>query len=142
MTAVSDVLELHEAEDAFRRIEYWLRARGFFVAGGEALVADLYLGYGLSQSIRRRSIAAPPEPCRPLPLAACRIRQLPGVEQYLAEDCRIGEWTQTWAAAEYEAAVERVRDAIARGDVYQVNLKARPLLEAIGSRVPEPVASR
>ncbi|HSF61414.1 MAG TPA: anthranilate synthase component I family protein [Gaiellaceae bacterium] len=119
---MSDVLELHEAEDAFRRIEYWLRARGFFVAGGEALVADVYLGYGLSESIRRSSIGAPAEPCRPLPLAACRIRQLPGVEQHLAEDCRIGEWTQTWAAAEYEAAVERVRDAIGRGDVYQVNL--------------------
>ena len=116
------MLELHEPQDAFRRIEDWLRARGFFVAGGEELVADLYLGYGLSQSIRRSLVPPPLEPCRALPLAACRIRRLPRVEQYVAEDCRIGDWEQTWAAAEYEAAVERVRDAIARGDVYQVNL--------------------
>jgi para-aminobenzoate synthetase component 1 len=31
-------------------------------------------------------------------------------------------WEQTWTAAEYGAAVESVRAAIARGDVYQVNL--------------------
>ena len=119
---MTEVLELHEPQDAFRRIEDWLRAQGFFVSGGEELVADLYLGYGLSQSIRRSSVPPPLEPCRALPLAACRVRQLPRVEQYVAEDCRIGDWEQTWAAAEYEAAVERVRDAIARGDVYQVNL--------------------
>ena len=29
---------------------------------------------------------------------------------------------ETWAPRDYAAAVERVRDAIARGDVYQVNL--------------------
>ena len=34
----------------------------------------------------------------------------------------IGEWEQTWSAAEYRDAVEDVRAAIARGDVYQVNL--------------------
>jgi para-aminobenzoate synthetase component I len=119
---VTEMLELHEPQDAFRQIEDWLCARGFFVAGGEGLIADLYLGYGLSESIRRSSVPPPLEPCRALPLAACRIRQLPRVEQYVAEHCRIGDWEQTWAAAEYEAAVERVRDAIARGDVYQVNL--------------------
>jgi para-aminobenzoate synthetase component 1 len=32
------------------------------------------------------------------------------------------EWEQTWAAADYAAAVAEVRAAIARGDVYQVNL--------------------
>ena len=48
-----DVLELHEADGAFERLEEWLRARGFFAPGGESLVADLYLGYGLSRSIRR-----------------------------------------------------------------------------------------
>src|SRR5581483_9101387 len=35
---------------------------------------------------------------------------------------RIGEWTPTWPAERYAAAVEEVRRAIARGDVYQVNL--------------------
>ncbi len=53
-----DVIELHEADGAFRRLEEWLRERGFFAAGGEGLAAELYLGYGLSESLRRRSIAA------------------------------------------------------------------------------------
>jgi len=69
VTRAGDALELHEAEGAFGRIEAWLRERGFFAPGGEELVADLYLGYGLSSTIRRHASPAPPEPC-PLPLAA------------------------------------------------------------------------
>jgi GntR family transcriptional regulator / MocR family aminotransferase len=50
-------LELHSPEGAFRRIEEWLSERGFFEPGAEAdrggPVAHLYLGYGLSQNIRR-----------------------------------------------------------------------------------------
>ena len=65
-----DAIELHEADGAFERIESWLRERGFFAPGGEDLVADLYLGYGLSSTIRRRHSPLPPEPC-PLPFAAC-----------------------------------------------------------------------
>jgi para-aminobenzoate synthetase component 1 len=34
----------------------------------------------------------------------------------------IGEWSTTWAPEEHAAAVEGVRKAIERGDVYQVNL--------------------
>ena len=67
------MLELHERRGALRRIEDWLRERGFFAPGGEELVADLYLGYGLSAAIRRTATPAPPEPC-PLPLAACVVR--------------------------------------------------------------------
>jgi para-aminobenzoate synthetase component 1 len=37
-------------------------------------------------------------------------------------DFRVGEWAPSWAPGEYAAAVEDVRAAIARGDVYQVNL--------------------
>jgi para-aminobenzoate synthetase component 1 len=35
---------------------------------------------------------------------------------------RIGAWERTWSDAGYAAAIESVRAAIARGDVYQVNL--------------------
>ena len=35
---------------------------------------------------------------------------------------RVGEWSRTWSDDDYGAAVERVRAAIERGDVYQVNL--------------------
>jgi para-aminobenzoate synthetase component 1 len=115
-----DVLELRDAESAFEQIEEWLAERGFFASGSEELAADLYLGYGLSQSIRRRTTPPPPEPCPALPLAACRLRRPAADDGY--GDFGVGEWEQTWTAAEHEGAVEAVRDAIARGDVYQVNV--------------------
>jgi para-aminobenzoate synthetase component I len=110
------LLELHEQAGAFEVVEAYLAER---LRPG--LVADLYLGYGLSQSLRRESAPAPPEPCA-LPLAACRIR--PDVEPAASArgSFRIGEWEQTWAADDYAAGVDAVRAAIARGDVYQVNL--------------------
>ena len=92
--------------------------QGSSVPGGEHLVAELYLGYGLSESLRRLSSPLPEEPC-PLPLAACRLA---GERAAGRAGFRIGDWEQTWSAAEYAGAVESVRDAIARGDVYQVNL--------------------
>jgi len=116
---VPELLELRDHRGAFERIEAWLRDRGFFTAGGESLVADLYLGYGLSDAIRRGSRPAPPEPCPLLPLAACRLAEEGNATRGGFE---IGDWTQTWTAAEYCAAVEEVRAAIGRGDVYQVNV--------------------
>jgi para-aminobenzoate synthetase component 1 len=117
-----ETLELHEPQGAFERLEEWLRERGFFVHGSERLSADLFLGYGLSESIRRGSTPAPPEPCALLPLLACRLRPEYAVAQYVAEDCRIGDWERTWTDDDYVRAIELVREAIARGDVYQVNL--------------------
>ena len=67
------MLELHSPEGAFEQIEEYLRERGFFVPGGEELEADLYLGYGLSEPLRRTTSPPPPEPC-PLPLAAVAVR--------------------------------------------------------------------
>jgi para-aminobenzoate synthetase component I len=116
-------LELRAPDGAFRRIEEWLHDSGFFVPGGEDLVADLYLGYGLSETIRRTSTRRPSEPCRRLPLAACSIRpQSYTVSRHGNDRRSIGAWEPTWPGDEYAAAVERVRAAIARGDVYQVNL--------------------
>jgi para-aminobenzoate synthetase component 1 len=114
------VLELHEHGGAFATLEAWLRERGFFAPGGERLAADLYLGYGLSESIRRRGEPPPPEPC-PLPLLACAER--PGSARTAGGGgVRIGPWERSWTPAAHAAAVDRVRDAIADGDVYQVNL--------------------
>jgi para-aminobenzoate synthetase component 1 len=81
----------------------------------------VYLGYGLSQAIRRDPAPPPAEPC-PLPLLACRIGS--GLRDSPSDlsGFGIGEWTPTWLAEEYAAAVESARAAIARGDVYQVNL--------------------
>ncbi len=118
-----ELLELREAEGAFERIEEWLRARGFFATGGDELVADLYLGYGLSDTIRRdRRTPPPPEPCSELPLAACRLGSQALVKDRYKRDLRVGEWVRSWEASEYRAAIDEVRAAIERGDVYQVNL--------------------
>ena len=117
------MLELREADGAFARIESWLAERGFFGPGGEGLVADLYLGYGLSDVIRRSSTPAPEEPV-PLPLAACSVRpDRHDVENGNSDrEVEIGPWRRTWTPREHAAAVERVRAAIEAGDVYQVNL--------------------
>jgi para-aminobenzoate synthetase component 1 len=114
-------------------LEEFLDEAGFW--GSDALEADLYLGYGLSQALRRSSAPPPPEPCR-LPLLACRIRPCPA--ETCPETCvrdspldtsrrsvsgfDIGDWSPTWTAGAYAAAIREVRAAIARGDVYQVNL--------------------
>jgi para-aminobenzoate synthetase component 1 len=113
------VLELWSSEGAFARIEEYLREAGFF-ASAEALVADVYLGYALSRSLRRTSAPSPPEPCR-LPLAACRIR--PRLEpSHRVGTFSIGEWEPTWDPSDYSSAIAAVRQAIAEGLVYQVNL--------------------
>ena len=117
------MLELRSTAGAFEQIEAWLRDRGFFAPGGEDLVADLFLGYGLSETIRRGGSPPPPEPCQALPLAAVSLRDTSGVRggAWLKE-CTFGPWKRSWTPAAYGSTVEQVRAAIERGDVYQVNL--------------------
>jgi para-aminobenzoate synthetase component 1 len=122
------MLELRSPEGAFDLIEEYLRERGFFAPGGEGLEADVYLGYGLSEPLRRTPVVAPPEPC-PLPLAAVAVRDTTPDLSEIADPGHgrsgrfgIGEWERSWSDEEYGAAVEEVRAAIGRGDVYQVNL--------------------
>jgi para-aminobenzoate synthetase component 1 len=112
------VLELRQASGAFAATEEYLREEGFF--GSTGLVADLYLAYGLSETLRRTEVPDPPEPC-PLPLAACRIRRLEEPRR-TAGLFRIGEWERTWDGTDYASAIGAVRQAIAEGSVYQVNL--------------------
>src|SRR4051794_38591235 len=110
------MLELWEAAGAFEALEAYLAAELH-----EGLVADVYLGYGLSQTLRRDSQPPPPEPCR-LPLLAARTRPDRPDGRPRPHRLRVGEWRTTWSPSEYAAAVGEVRAAIARGDVYQVNL--------------------
>ena len=101
-------------------VEPALRDAGFFEGGAHGLVADLYLGYGLSCPLRRSRTPTPPEPCR-LPLGAVKIRQVTDCYKG-SEAFSVGEWERTWSDDEYAHAIEAVQDAIACGDVYQVNL--------------------
>jgi len=82
-------------------------------------VADVFLAYRLGDELRRETWPpSPGEPCA-LPLIAAETRRL---SPRRPSPYRIGEWTPTWAPDDYAAAVREVRAAIARGDVYQVNL--------------------
>ena len=114
------MLEVWAAEDPLADVEGYLRDAGFFGRGAEGLVADVFLGYGSSSGLRRAPWPDPPEPCR-LPLAAVRIRQADEAARP-AGRFEIGEWAQSWNAESYARAIEAVLAAIARGDVYQVNL--------------------
>ena len=109
-----------QPDGAFAVLEEYLREAGFFEDGADQVVADVYLGYALSQTLRRGAQPPPPEPC-PLPLLACRIRPL-GARPRPVGDYTIGSWERSWSDDDYAGAVEAARDAIARGDVYQVNL--------------------
>jgi para-aminobenzoate synthetase component I len=107
------VLELWEPHGAFEALEAWLAEE---LRDGD--VADVYLGYGLSEPVRRQPWPSPPEPC-PLPLLAAQRRACVDSTQ---AGFHLGEWLPTWAPEDYAHAIDEVRAAIARGDVYQVNL--------------------
>jgi para-aminobenzoate synthetase component I len=110
------VLEL----GSLAEVEEALHAEGFF--GTEGVVADVYLGYGLSAPLRRDRTPLPPEPCPRLPAAAVSIHRETDRQMLMSTSFEVGAWTRSWTDAQYAAAVEAVRAAIARGDVYQVNL--------------------
>jgi len=107
------MLELHDADGAFERLEQWLAEE---LRAGES--ADVYLGYGLAEPLRRGPAPPPPEPC-PLPLLAARRT---GSANSAQSGFQVGEWSASWSPEAYADAIEAVRAAIARGDVYQVNL--------------------
>jgi para-aminobenzoate synthetase component 1 len=99
-------------------LEPALAADGFFERADA--VAHVYVGYRCSDTLRRTAAPAPPEPC-PLPPVAYSIEPLAGAAEATGS-YSIGDWQPSWSEAEYAAAVEEVRAAIAEGDVYQVNL--------------------
>jgi para-aminobenzoate synthetase component 1 len=114
------VLEVWSADDPLGELEDYLRGGGFFGGGAEGLVADVFIGYRIASSLRRAPWPDPPEPCR-LPLAAARIRR-ENERTPAAGTLAVGEWRRSWEDATYAEAIEAVQAAIARGDVYQVNL--------------------
>jgi para-aminobenzoate synthetase component 1 len=113
--------------DPFGQLDEFLAWHGFgvwsepFVPAADGLVADLYLGYGLAAALPGVNEPMPPEPC-PLPALACHVRSASGGREAVAGDFRIGRFQPTWTALQHREAVAAVRAAIARGDVYQVNL--------------------
>ena len=112
------MLELHESVGALEALEDYLA-----VELSAGLVADVFVAYRLGDLDRRRPWPSPSEPCS-LPVVAARVRDPTDARAapVPASRARIGEWVETWTSEEYALAVDEVRAAIARGDVYQVNL--------------------
>ena len=114
------VLELHSPEGAFEQIEAYLRERGFFAPGGEAARG------GSLPRLRPLGAAAPHERRRRRrSRARCRSRPWPcGTRPRVCpwDTSRSDSGSGRWTDADYGEAVEAVRAAIGRGDVYQVNL--------------------
>src|SRR5688500_5581796 len=104
------MLEVWRSDDPLAEVEGYLRDAGFFGGAAEGVVADVFLGYRISSSLRRAPWSDPPEPCR-LPLAAACIRRAnepprePG-------GFRIGEWRRSWDDEAYATAIEAVQAAI------------------------------
>src|SRR3954462_2515266 len=113
--------------DPFGQLDEFLAWHGFgvwsepFVPAADGLVADLYLGYGLPAALRGGNQPMPPEPC-PLPALACHVRSASGGREAVAGDFRVGGFEPTWTARQHREAVAAGGEAIARGDVYQVNV--------------------
>jgi para-aminobenzoate synthetase component I len=124
------VLEVWNADDPLGEVEGFLSDAGFFAGGAEGVVADVFFAYAISHRLRRGPAPDPPEPCA-LPLAAAQIRAL-DEPRNIPGDFSVGEWTATWAEPGYTAAITAVREAIARGDVYQVNLVQHLSAEFVG----------
>lgn len=133
-------LEVWQPEGAFERLDEHLRAVGFLApveaAAREATPpdrsrwADVYLGFGLSEPLRRSGRPATPEPLR-LPLLACQVVERVREDEAAIDDAwsgggrgglRLGAWERTWTKQEHTAAVDAARQAVAAGEVYQVNL--------------------
>ena len=115
------------SDDPFEVLDEFLAEHGFgvwsepFVPAADGLVADLYLGYRLAAALPGVSAQSPPEPCR-LPALACRVRSAEGDRRAVPGSFAVGRFEPTWTAAEHRHAVSQVRQAIARGDVYQTNV--------------------
>ncbi len=113
------MLAVWSGDDPLAELEGYLDDAGLFGARND-LVADVFLGYGLSAALRRAPWPDPPEPCR-LPLLAARIHRA-DEPAHPPSPFAIGEWQRSWDDADYAGAIEAVQEAIGRGDVYQVNL--------------------
>jgi len=113
--------EVHDAEHGFDHLETHLRAAGFFGPDpAPDVCADVYLGFGLSEPLRRSGRPARPEPAA-LPVAACRVRRV-DEPRPAPGPFSVDAWETAWTAADYARAVSLAREAIAAGEIYQVNL--------------------
>lgn len=123
------------AHPPYEQIEAYLTSAGLPVgdlttppepaSAGGPVGAVLLIGGGWAVSAR--CPAAAPSPCPEVPDVAVVVVERGDDGSAAAADrpagaCRVGEWRHSWDDAAHAAAVEQVREAIARGDLYQANV--------------------
>jgi para-aminobenzoate synthetase / 4-amino-4-deoxychorismate lyase len=103
-----------EVRPALRRVER-AAAEGFYAVG--------FVSYEAAPAFDRA--LAVKQHSSDLPLLWFGIFKSPSEIQTAAGEFRVSDWTPSITRAEYEQSVEAVREAIARGDTYQVNYTLR-----------------
>ena len=105
---------------SLRDVEPALRAEGFFDGGADGVVADVYLGTACPRrSVERLGQFRPSlARCR-WQCCGCGPRASVPAGRHVT---RSEPGSPTWSRTDYAAAIGAVREAIAAGDVYQVNL--------------------
>lgn len=119
------MLAIDEAPGSLQRVDAYLRAAGFFGANGSTegpRGADVFLGYRSAEPLRRSTRPPVPEPLDLPSAAVTLIHAAPDPATIRVGPYRVGRWERTWSSAEYTRAVRLAREAIAAGEVYQVNL--------------------
>jgi para-aminobenzoate synthetase/4-amino-4-deoxychorismate lyase len=103
-----------EVRPALRRVER---------AAAEGLYAVGFVAYEAAPAFDRA--LAVKRPSTDLPLLWFGIFDSPSKVEHVVGEFRVSDWTPSIGRSEYEQRVEAVREAIARGDTYQVNYTLR-----------------
>jgi para-aminobenzoate synthetase component 1 len=115
-----------DPDDPGRLLEAFLQEHGLGgPAGrgsGQAVVTLLLGAVACARLAGLPEGAATPVPAVPELVAVASRGRGPQPRPRPVRRPQVGEWTTSWTDAEHAAAVEVVREAIARGDVYQANV--------------------
>lgn len=103
-----------EVRGALRRVER---------AAAEGLYAVGFVAYEAAPAFDRALVVK--QQASDLPLLWFGIFESPTDVQTIVGEFRVSDWTPSISRVEYERNVEAVREAIARGDTYQVNYTLR-----------------
>ena len=96
---------------------------GAGMSGPPVVGAALLVGGSVGAADVDAAWTPAPSPCPRVPDVAAVVFAAGPAAAVAAEDgLAVAEWRQSWTPGQHAAAVATVRDAIARGDLYQANL--------------------
>jgi len=110
-------------------------------AGSVCGAAVLISAAGAAAMLKRGPVAKP-TPAPAVPDLAVVVYEHAGTDgartprRWPLSDWRLGEWEPSWTPEEHAAAVAAAREAIGRGDVYQVNVVGHASAPYVGDPMP------